>query len=201
MKQFQDGIEKMLWPEKRDRDEKFASFALDIKKIGTADERQLPGLIDRTTQTSSLRVARGYLPEKLQKLQGWNERLLPWAFKDDYLELGRLPKGMPVNLLANIDLLGEKRGSVKEQLEHVAKVADLLVDLKKTLKSLPENANDDQLREAFAKRNLGPRLLEFSKCPDFVVNRGHYFGTGYLADEPGLSDDDKRALIEFLKTF
>jgi hypothetical protein len=42
-----------------------------------------------------------------------------------------------------------------------------------------------------------------SKCPDFVVNRGHYFGTSYFQekDEPGLSDDDKWALIEFLKTF
>jgi hypothetical protein len=37
-------------------------------------------------------------------------------------------------------------------------------------------------------------LLELSKCPDYVVNRGHYFGTN-------LNDDDKWALIEFLKTF
>ena len=40
-----------------------------------------------------------------------------------------------------------------------------------------------------------------SKCPDFVVDRGHYFGTSAFKEEPGLSDDDKRALIEFLKTF
>ena len=33
-----------------------------------------------------------------------------------------------------------------------------------------------------------------SKCPDFIVNRGHLFGTT-------LPDADKRALIEFLKTF
>ena len=55
-------------------------------------------------------------------------------------------------------------------------------------------------------------LFELSKCPDFIVNRGHYFGTddfkdppgvhtGYFDNEPGLNDDDKRALIEFLKTF
>ena len=42
--------------------------------------------------------------------------------------------------------------------------------------------------------SLMPELLEHSKCPDFVVNRGHYFGSN-------LGDDDKRALIEFLKTF
>jgi hypothetical protein len=37
-------------------------------------------------------------------------------------------------------------------------------------------------------------LLKFDKCPDFVVNRGHYFGTD-------LSDDEKKDLIEFIKTF
>ena len=48
----------------------------------------------------------------------------------------------------------------------------------------------------------------------FVVNRGHYFGSGQFNDqaglskdeqsfgkEPELSDDDKHALIAFLKTF
>jgi hypothetical protein len=44
-------------------------------------------------------------------------------------------------------------------------------------------------------------LLELSKCPDFVVDRGHYFGTNFFKDRPGLSDSDKRALIEFVKTF
>jgi hypothetical protein len=39
------------------------------------------------------------------------------------------------------------------------------------------------------------------------VNRGHYFGTNYREpgetgpNRPGLSDADKYALIEFLKTF
>jgi hypothetical protein len=35
-------------------------------------------------------------------------------------------------------------------------------------------------------------LLKVSKCPDFVTDRGHLFGTG-------LADDDKRALIAWLK--
>ena len=59
-------------------------------------------------------------------------------------------------------------------------------------------ASDEQLRAKFA--NLAQPLLALNKCPDFVVNRGHYFGTS-LGEEPGLSDADKRALIEFLKTF
>jgi hypothetical protein len=44
-------------------------------------------------------------------------------------------------------------------------------------------------------------LVEFSKCPDYVVNRGHYFGTDKFAEEPVLSDQEKNDLIEFLKTF
>jgi hypothetical protein len=31
------------------------------------------------------------------------------------------------------------------------------------------------------------------------VNRGHYFGTSSFQEEPGLSDDDKKALIEYLE--
>ena len=43
-------------------------------------------------------------------------------------------------------------------------------------------------------------MLALSKCPDLVINKGHYFGTSLFAEEPGLSDADKRALIAFLKT-
>ena len=39
---------------------------------------------------------------------------------------------------------------------------------------------------------LVPDLLAASKCPDFIADRGHLFGNH-------LSDDDKRALIVFLK--
>ena len=71
--------------------------------------------------------------------------------------------------------------------------------MKRDLKALPQNASDEEARKAFA--NLVDPLLELSKCPDFEVNRGHYFGTDRFKEEPGLGDDDKRALIEFLKTF
>jgi hypothetical protein len=44
--------------------------------------------------------------------------------------------------------------------------------------------------------------LELSKCPDLIVNRGHYFGTEKFAGgEAGLNDDDKHALITFLTRF
>ena len=65
---------------------------------------------------------------------------------------------------------------------------------------MPANATDEQMVSGIANR-MGPALLALNKCPDFEVNRGHYFGTGMVAGEPALSDNDKRALIEFLKTF
>jgi hypothetical protein len=43
-------------------------------------------------------------------------------------------------------------------------------------------------------------MLDVSKCPDYVINKGHYFGTNLMPDEPGLTDADKRDLIGFLKT-
>ena len=78
------------------------------------------------------------------------------------------------------------------------KVIKLLVRMQGDLATLPLDASDAELRQKFS--NLAGPLLELSKCPDFVVNRGHYFGTSAFKEEPGLSDGDKRALIEFLKT-
>jgi hypothetical protein len=71
--------------------------------------------------------------------------------------------------------------------------------VKHDLAALPKGATDDQARKVFA--DLVDPLFDLSKCPDYVVNRGHYFGTSYFKEEPGLGDDDKRALIEFVKTF
>ena len=44
-------------------------------------------------------------------------------------------------------------------------------------------------------------MFALSKCKDYVVNKGHYFGTDYFNEEAPLGDADKRALIGFLKTF
>lgn len=184
MSSFQDAIEKMLWPEKRDKD------ALLPDKI--------PGMIDRTTQTSYIRIAGGFLPDFLRPLLSPGHRFLPSIFGDGEIVLGPIPKGTPVGLLANLDLLGEGL-SPAEKIRHQEKVLDLFLKMKHDLGTLPANASDDDARKAFA--NLVPDLLALSKCPDYVVNRGHYFGTGNVPGEPPLSDDDKRALIEFLKTF
>jgi hypothetical protein len=57
---------------------------------------------------------------------------------------------------------------------------------------------DKDIGRAFGQ--LVNEMIDLSKCKDFVVNKGHYFGTDYFTEEPGLSDADKRALIGFLKT-
>ena len=38
------------------------------------------------------------------------------------------------------------------------------------------------------------RLLEVNTCPDFIEDKGHYYGRN-------MSDEDKRALIEYIKYF
>ena len=176
IKSFDSGIEQLLWPKKRNGDRTFV----------TASGKLAPGVVDATSATSYLRVPKGYLPDFLQPLAGPLTYTQPWLFKEGGLEIGPIPKGTPINLLSNIDL--EQRG----------KLLPLLIRAKRDLKSLPAGATDADARSAFA--DLVKPLLEISKCPDFVVNRGHYFGTDYFAEEPGLGDPDKRALIAFLKT-
>jgi hypothetical protein len=166
----------MLWPEKRKGDRMFI----------TASGKPLPGVVDVTSATSYLRVPKGYLPDFLQPLAGPLTYAQPWLFKEGGVEIGPIPKGTPVNLLSNIDL------------EQRSKLLAFLVRAKADLKSLPSNATDAAARAAFT--DLVKPLLAISKCPDFVVNRGHYFGTEYFAEEQPLTDADRRALVAFLKT-
>lgn len=184
MQSFQDSIEKMLWPEKRDKDSVLGD--------------KIPGVIDRTTTRSYLRVPGGYLPDFLKPLLGTGERLLPSVFGEGGVQIGPIPAGTPVDLLANFDILGEPANTA-EDIQRKEKVLNVLIKLKLDLEALPKDATDDDARKVFA--NAVAPLLQLSKCPDFIVNRGHYFGTSYFTEEPGLSDADKRALIEYIKTF
>ena len=103
-----------------------------------------------------------------------------------------------MNLLANLRPLPETTDPV-QVTAHVAQLIELLVKLKLDLLAMPASASDEDLRKIFA--NVKEPLMKLNKCPDFVVNRRHYFGNAQIAGEPVLSDDDKSALIEFIKTF
>jgi hypothetical protein len=190
MRAFQTSIEQMLWPDRRDQD--------------TLLKSKVPGLIDRTSTRSYIKIAGGYLPEALQTFQGFGQKIAPWLFREGGIEIGPIPAGTPVGLLANLNPLSEDPDPAKKA-EHAAKLLRLVQRLNSDLKKLGPDATDAQAAQVFS--NSVDALLALSKCPDLVVNRGHYFGTDFLESgeqpgvrPPGLSDSDKRALIEFLKT-
>lgn len=185
MKMFQAGIEQMLWPERRQRDD-----VLGAKGVG---------LIQRTTATSWVKVPASFLPGTVTALSGPLNWLLPGAFDaQGDLQIGPIPKGTPVGLLGNFDPLPQSPG-LSAAVSRAWTLLALGLRLRHDLAAMPANADDATAARIFEP--LGRDLYALSVCPDYEVNRGHYFGTDMYAGEPGLSDADKRALIEFLKTF
>jgi hypothetical protein len=177
MSSFNASITQMLWPAQRASDPVFGNH--------------IPGVIDRTTASSYLRIPAGYLPEFVRKSEPIASLIVPSLFDGQGgIEVGPIPKGAPVDLIANLDLLPE--GGGRQRLMHDADVVQLLARLIHDLKTLPAGATDEQAMQVFA--NVARPLYALSRCPDYVVNRGHYFGSE-------LSDEDKRALIAFVKTF
>ncbi len=103
------------------------------------------------------------------------------AFEFD-AELMRVPKGTPINLLMNVH-----PKDVKSVL--LAYVDGVLAGHPKAEFSWLQAINHAKGQAATLKR-----LLEVSTCPDFIEDKGHYYGHD-------LSDEDKRALIEYIKYF
>jgi hypothetical protein len=182
MRSFDDSIEQMLWPEKRQKDVLFAN-----------ENGPGVGVIDRITVDSYLEVSEGYIPDYLRPFVNVGRRLFPFVGGSGYsVKLGPFPKGMPVGLITNIDMMGSEL-TPAERDEHRKRVLNLLRRAKQELKATKDLSA--------VLGNLVDDMLAVSKCKDFVVNKGHYFGTSYFAEEPALSDVDKRALIAYLKTF
>ncbi|HVG86196.1 MAG TPA: hypothetical protein VM820_16835 [Vicinamibacterales bacterium] len=186
MRSFDDSIRQMLWPERRDKDSLLGD--------------RIPGVIDRVGDRAPagydggpayVTVPAGYLPEFLQRTLGEQRARFPALFTDEGVRLGPIPQGTPIGLLANLNLLSENRDAAA-RARQFERVSSLLVGLLERLHKLGGNATNEQARAAFA--DMVDPLLELSKCPDLVINRGHEFGVK-------LSDQDKNALIELLKTF
>jgi len=131
--------------------------------------------IPRTTAESYIQIPASYLPAELQSLT-----------EAGFLNIGPIPAGTPTDLLANADLDLSDKDKAVDRVKLIAKMQADLIQIK--LKHLDSGAAQAVLG------NLVPDLLKISKCPDFVEDRGHYFGTQ-------LPDGDKRALIEYMKTF
>jgi hypothetical protein len=130
----------------------------------------------RTGEDCKLQLQSVEIPQPLRDM------LKPWTDPDGYFRIGDIPAGTPVNLIANINPYADPVKLVKL----AAKVVEVCAEIK--AKKL-----DPAATKALMSQELAPMLLEVSTCPDFVTDRGHTFGST-------LSDSDKRALIEFLKT-
>jgi mono/diheme cytochrome c family protein len=183
MRRFDKAIEQMLWPDKRDWDHQV------FKGPGPG-----AGIIDRTTVDSYLDIPEGYISDFLKPLVSLSHVLLPFiGGSRGSISIGPIPQGTPIGLVTNLDMTGADL-SEAERPAHRKQLFKLLDDLKRVLKA---NAGTTVPLD----KTLVDDMLAVSKCKDLVVNKGHYFGTDYFAEEPGLSDADKRALIELLKTF
>jgi hypothetical protein len=191
MAAFQASIEQLLWPDRRAPD----------KDLGGRST----GLIQRTTATSWIKVPAGFLPWYVKVFREPIELLFPGIFAENGdVRIGPIPKGTPLGLIGNFDPLPEETGWIAG-MSQTWKLLGLVWRLRNDLAAMPKHADDATAARIFGP--LGRELYEFSRCQDYVVNRGHYFGTKEFEAfdteeiEPGLSDADKNALIEFLKTF
>ena len=168
---------------------KILFLAIRCRALFTAPKRKV-----------TLKLHPGFLPDRLAPLASWTQRWLPWLhrwfpgfFGEEGIRIGPIPKGTPVSLLTNIDL--------ERALEDKLDLVPLLLDIKVKLHRVAKASHEEQARVFREDKELIQKLISLSKCPDYVVNKGHYFGTNFLKQETPLSDEDKRALIEYLKTF
>jgi hypothetical protein len=94
----------------------------------------------------------------------------------------RVPKGTPINLLMNV---------------HPKDVKSVLLAYISGVLDARPNSDFNQLHtinHAKGQTAMLKRLLDVSTCPDFIEDKGHYYGHD-------LSDEEKRALIEYIKYF
>jgi cytochrome c1 len=136
-------------------------------------------IIWRTSQECNLQIQAAVMPAFLRD----GLKLAGKVDSDGYFRIGPIPEGTPINLLANVDPEADPVNLVKLCLklkEAFAKIKLVHLDIAATTEVL--------------RTEVAPALWKVSKCPDFLEDRGHYFGSE-------LPDADKLALIEFMKTF
>lgn len=211
MEAFDDATVKLLWPERRD--DKRSIWVTQQKSYLRVTAAYLPEALQATLNYRS-RVILVYpwlLPLLLSALGlllvgcGWRGKraifrritgavfillavgllLVSYFLAGERgdLVLGPIPKGTPVNLLGSINSEAERKD-----------LFSVILKTRSALRRIEEEHLDDNAAAEVLKSEVAPALLKVSNCPDFVEDRGHYFGMN-------LSDDDKKALIEFLKTF
>jgi hypothetical protein len=101
------------------------------------------------------------------------------------IRVGPIPKGMPVNLIANAN----PEAGTWQLLKLAVSARDVLTEI--ASRHPTQNELDQLLRT-----RIVPELLKVSKCPDLVMDHGHEYDWFKR-----MTDADKDALIELLKTF
>jgi hypothetical protein len=101
------------------------------------------------------------------------------------VSFGPFPKGVPVNVIANLS------PNPPGDTGSIARKALVDFVLKYNRSELP----DEELLRIF-EETVAPALLNASKCPDFVTDRGHDYE--FIRH---FTDDEKNELIALLKTF
>jgi hypothetical protein len=155
---------------------RMAAFNDAVTKLLWPEKREHS--IFRTTQKCDFQIQAAVLPKLLR--DGLELKHLIDA--DGYFRIGPVPEGTPIGLLANIDPEANGLDLLK-----------LCVDLKLALLKIHEQKLDDAAAKELWRKEVEPALWNVSKCRDLVEDRGHEFGSE-------LSDADKLALIEYLKT-
>ena len=140
-----------------------------VQKLLWPEKRLGKNSIWRTQDECALSLRKEFVPLALR----------PSADPDGWIRIGPIPKGTPINLLANLE------PDVKQLVVLKIKISKALLKIR-ALNLSPEASTAELVK-------LVPELLAANKCPDFIEDKGHYFGDT-------LPDEDKLALIEFLKT-
>jgi len=139
------------------------------------------------------------VPDQIRPFSGLLSRIAPWAFKDDgSIALGPFPSGFPVNALVNTKLLPDHDEDAwpvyKRLITNGPGLVSAFAELggQCSAQELADPAVRSHSETVVRETGLIDRLVTLSKCPDYVVNAGHAFGSD-------LSQADKDALISFLK--
>jgi mono/diheme cytochrome c family protein len=151
---------------------RMAAYEDAMSKLLWPERRLGVGSVKVTTEDTRL-------PDLLPALKQLDPELASFDFDVDLL---RVPKGTPIALLTNVNPKDAK--------------SVLMAYVDGVLEGRPR-AEFNQLRilnDRKGQAAMMKRLLEVSTCPDFIEDKGHYYGHD-------LSDEDKRALIEYVKYF
>jgi hypothetical protein len=151
-------------------EKRLEAFDDAAQKLLWPEKRLGKASIWRTQDDCGLHVRKEYVPEALRHLAG----------ADGFIDFDVIPKGTPINLIANL------QPTLAEAPALIAKIKATFIKIR-----LEHLAGEEAVAEL---RKLVPYLLKVNNAPDFIEDEGHYFGTD-------LPDSDKQALIEFLKTF